>query len=191
MREPGALLQPNRLARSLEQLDSVPGFARRWARNLVLRRAVPFTATVGLQFVEMTPARVEVAVANHRAVQNHLRGVHAAAMTLLAETATGMVVGMNVRDDCVPVVQQIKVDFKKRAQGGLRAVAVLNPEQRALMQHRDKGEVTVAVQVTDESGEQPIECEFIWAWNPFGTRQANDMAGQTVAAKSQALSATL
>ena len=166
MRESGALLQPNRLARSLEQLDSVPRFARRWARNLVLRRAVPFTATAGLQFVEMTPTRIEVAVANHRSVQNHLRGVHAAAMTLLAETATGMVVGMNVRDDCVPVVKQIKVAFKKRVQGGLRAVAVLTPEQRALMQHSDKGEVMVAVQVTDESGEQPIECEFIWAWTP-------------------------
>ena len=185
------MLQPNRLARSLEQLDSVPGFARRWARNLVLRRAVPFTATVGLQFVELTPARVEVAVANHRSVQNHLRGVHAAAMTLLAETATGMVVGMNVRDDCVPVVQQIKVAFKKRAQGGLRAVAVLSPEQRALMQHSDQGEVTVAVHVTDESGEQPIECEFIWAWNPSGPRQANDMAGQTAAAKPHAQSPSL
>ena len=183
MRESVVLLQPNRLARSLEQLDSVPGFARRWARNLVLRRAVPFTATAGLQFVELTSARVEVTVANHRSVQNHLRGVHAAAMTLLAETATGMVVGMNVRDDCVPVVQQIKVAFKKRAQGGLRAVAVLSPEQRALMQHSDQGEVTVAVQVSDESGEQPIECEFIWAWNPYGPRQANDMAGQTAAAK--------
>ena len=191
MRESLAVLQPNRLARSLEQLDSVPAFARRWARNLVLRREIPFTATAGLQFVELTPARVEVAVANHRSVQNHLRDVHAAAMTLLAETATGMVVGMNVRDDCVPVVQQIKVAFKKRTQGGLRAVAVLSPEQRALMQHSDQGEVTVAVQVTDESGEQPIECEFIWAWNPSGPRQANDMAGQTAAAKPHAQSPTL
>ena len=29
-----------------------------------------------------------------------------------------------------------------------------------------RGEVTVAVTVTDESGNQPIECEFIWAWIP-------------------------
>ncbi len=34
------------------------------------------------------------------------------------------------------------------------------------MQQSDKGEVTVAVQVSDESGAQPIECEFIWAWVP-------------------------
>jgi acyl-coenzyme A thioesterase PaaI-like protein len=176
MGESAAALQPNRLARSLAQLDSVPGFARRWARNLVLRRAVPFTGTAGLRFIEMTPARVEVTVANDRRVHNHLRGVHAAAMTLLAETATGMVVGMNVRDDCVPLAKQLKVAFRKRAQGGLRAVAVLTPEQRALLQRSDKGEVTVAVHVSDESGEQPIECEFIWAWIPSGPRKAASSA---------------
>jgi len=154
------------------RLQRVPGFARGWARNLVLRRAVPFTGTAGLDFVEMTPQRVEIAVANRRRVQNHIHGVHAAAMTLLAETATGMVVGLNVRDDCVPLAKALKVAFKKRAQGSLRAVAVLTQEQRALMQQADKGEVSVAVQVSDESGAQPIECEFIWAWIPSAPRQA-------------------
>jgi hypothetical protein len=28
-------------------------------------------------------------------------------MTLLAETATGMVVGMNVRDDCLPLAKEL------------------------------------------------------------------------------------
>ena len=157
---------PNRLARTLGQLDRVPAVARPWARNLVLRRAVPFTGTAGLQYVEMTPQRVEVAVANQRRVQNHIHGVHAAAMTLLAETATGMVVGMNVRDDCLPLAKELKVAFKKRAQGALRAVATLTDDQRALMQQSDKGEVQVQVTVTDESGAEPVQCEFTWAWIP-------------------------
>ncbi len=84
---------------SIGLIERVPGSVRPWARNAVLRRAVPFTGTAGLQFVELTPSRVEIAVANRRRVQNHIHGVHAAAMTLLAETATGMVVGMTVRDD--------------------------------------------------------------------------------------------
>ena len=78
-----AATRPNRLARTLGQLDRVPAVARPWARNLVLRRAVPFTGTAGLQYVALTPQRVEVAVANQRRVQNHIHGVHAAAMTLL------------------------------------------------------------------------------------------------------------
>lgn len=163
--------RPNHLTRALSRLERLPAFARGWVRNWVLRRAVPFTGTARLQFVEMTPQRVEMAVANTRRVQNHIHGVHAAAMTLLAETATGMVVGMNVRDDCVPLAKQLTVAFKKRTQGAMRAVATLTDAQRALMVSSDKGEVTVAVQVSDESGAHPIECEFIWAWIPSGPRQ--------------------
>jgi len=185
-----AASKPNRLARSLQQLDAVPAFARGWARNLVLRRAVPFTGTAQLDFAVMTPDRVEVAIANQRRVQNHIKGVHAAAMTLLAETATGMVVGMNVRDDCLPLAKELKVSFKKRTQGALRAVATLTDAQRALMQGSDKGEVTVSVQVTDESGAEPIACEFIWAWIPSGPRKTtSDTPGDQPRAAKQARAA--
>jgi len=158
--------KPNRLARTLARLNAVPAPLRPLVRNLVLRRAVPFTGTARLDFAVMTPEKVEIAITNQRRVQNHIQGVHAAAMTLLAETATGMVVGMNVRDDCLPLAKEIKVQFKRRAQGDMRAVAQLSAQQRHLMQTQDKGEVVVSVNVTDASGEQPIVCEFIWAWVP-------------------------
>ena len=163
---------PNRLARTLGQLDRVPAVARPWARNLVLRRAVPFTGTAGLQYVALTPQRVEVAVANQRRVQNHIHGVHAAAMTLLAETATGMVVGMNVRDDCLPLAKQLSMAFVKRATGALTAVATLTPAQQQALRDSDKGEVTVKVVVTDEAGVEPVKCEFVWAWVPARPRQS-------------------
>ena len=90
----------------------------------------------------------------------------------LAETATGMVVGMNVRDDCIPLAKEMKMAFKKCATGSLRAVATLTDEQRAAMQASDKGEVTVSVVVTDEAGVEPVECEFLWAWIPSGPRKS-------------------
>jgi acyl-coenzyme A thioesterase PaaI-like protein len=158
--------RPNRLARTLAKLDLVPAPLRQHARNFVLRRAVPFTGTARLDFAVMTPEKVEIAIANERRVQNHIQGVHAAAMTLLAETATGMVVGMNVRDDALPLAKELRVQFKRRTQGDMRAVAALTQQQRQLMQSQDKGEVVVPVTVTDASGEAPIVCEFIWAWVP-------------------------
>ena len=167
--------RPNRLARTLAQLDRVPAPLRPLVRNLVLRRAVPFTGTARLDFAVMTPEKVEIAIANQRRVQNHIRGVHAAAMTLLAETATGMVVGMNVRDDCLPLAKELKVQFKRRTQGDMRdmrAVAQLTPQQRQLMQTQNKGEVVVPVTVTDASGDEPIQCEFIWAWVPSTKKSA-------------------
>ncbi|WP_269630110.1 DUF4442 domain-containing protein [Pelomonas sp. BJYL3] len=156
----------NRLARTLSKLDALPAALRPLARNAVLRRAVPFTGTAKLDFLRLEPAVAEIAIANRRPVQNHIGGVHAAAMGLLAETATGMVVGMNVRDDCLPLCKSMHVAFKKRATGALKAQAVLTEQQRALMQAEPKGEVTVQVTVTDEAGLNPVECEFVWAWVP-------------------------
>jgi acyl-coenzyme A thioesterase PaaI-like protein len=156
----------NRLQRTLAKLDGLPGPLRSAARNFALRRAVPLTGTAGLDFVDLSCERSEIRIANQRKVQNHIRGVHAAAMTLVAETATGMVVGMNVRDDCLPLCKSLQVAFRKRATGALKAEARLSPEQRALMAREVKGEVRVPVTVTDEAGIEPIECDFVWAWIP-------------------------
>ena len=162
---------PNRLERQLDRLSDVPVFARTWFRSVVLRRAVPFTGTAGIDFLQMSRERVEVGLKNEKKVQNHIGGIHASAMNLLAETATGMVVGMNVRDDCIPLAKELKMAFKKRATGALRAVAILTAEQQALMRASDKGEVNVRVTVTDEAGIAPVECEFVWAWIPSGLRK--------------------
>jgi acyl-coenzyme A thioesterase PaaI-like protein len=165
-------LQPNRMQRQLGRLDGMPAFLRPWVRGVVLRRTVPFTGTAGLDFVNLTPSQAEIAIPNRKRVQNHIGGVHASAMNLLAETATGMVVGMNVRDDCLPLAKELKMSFRKRATGSLRAVATLSDEQRAAMQASDKGEVKVSVTVTDEAGINPVECEVIWAWIPSGPRKS-------------------
>jgi acyl-coenzyme A thioesterase PaaI-like protein len=157
---------PNRLERQLNRLSDVPAFARTFFRGVVMHRAVPFTGTAGLDFLEMTPARVEIGLKNEKKVQNHIGGIHASAMNLLAETATGMVVGMNVRDDCIPLCKSMKVDFTRLATGSLRARARLTDAQRAEIVREPRGQVTVAVVVTDEAGANPVECEFVWAWKP-------------------------
>lgn len=167
-----ALHPPNRLERELDEISTVPAFARNWYRSVVMRRALPFARTAGLDFIEMSQQRVEIGITNRRKVQNHIGGVHASAMNLLAETATGMVVGMNVRDDCIPLVKEMKMAFRKRATGDLRAVATLSAEQCAAMTASDKGEIRVTATVTDEAGVNPVECEFVWAWIPSGPRKS-------------------
>lgn len=159
-------IAPNRMQLQLQQVDEFPRLLRPWVRNLVLRRAVPFTRTARVDFVEMSPSRVEVRLGNEPRVRNHIGGIHASAMNLLAETATGMAVGLNVRDDCLPLAKDMKMAFRKRATGALRAVAVLSDAQRAAMQASDRGEMQVQVTVTDEAGVEPVECEFTWAWVP-------------------------
>jgi acyl-coenzyme A thioesterase PaaI-like protein len=156
----------NRLSRTLARLDRLPAVLRTPARSLILGRIVKFVGTAGLRVEELTGTRARVSLANRSRVQNHIGGVHAAAMALLAETASGFVVGMNVPDDRVPVIKTLQLDYRKRATGGLRAVAELTDEQLASIRDHDKGEVTVAVKLTDDAGVEPVECRMVWAWTP-------------------------
>lgn len=152
----------NRLAKIVQKLEKYP----KSLLSYVVGRTVKFVGTAGVQFEEMTTDRVVVTLKNKKKVRNHIGQVHAAAMILLAETATGMVVGMNVSDDKIPLIKSLKTDFVRRSKGMMRAEAWLDEVQKQRILTDEKGEVLVNVKVTDESGEVPIECEMLWAWIP-------------------------
>lgn len=156
----------NNLSRTVDRLSFIPAAIRPGLLSRIFGRVVPFVGTSGLLYEELSENKVVVSIRNRRPVQNHIKGVHAAAMALLAETASGFVVGMNLPDDKLPLIKSLKVEYVKRTQGNMRAVATLTPEQVRLVREQPKGEVVVETVVTDESGESPIRCEMIWAWVP-------------------------
>lgn len=156
----------NRLSKIVGALSKLPGPVRKRALSGVMGTAVPFVGTAGIVIERLDASVCELHVPNRRRVQNHIGGVHAAAMTLLAETATGFVVALNVPDDRVPVVKSLSLEFKKRAKGSLRATARLTDEQRERIRTEQKGEVDVSVTLTDEGGREPIVAKMIWAWTP-------------------------
>lgn len=154
---------PNRLQRRLAQLERLGPLAAILRQGL-LRRAIPFTGTAGLVFRELTPDRVVIALPNRRRVQNHIRGVHAAATALLAETASGLALGMHLPDDRLPLLKSMDVRYVRRANGGLLASATLTGTDIERIHREEKGEVTIRVDVRDEDDEQPVECTMTWAW---------------------------
>lgn len=154
----------NRLTKLVNATSKLPQGIRSTLLSKTFGRVVPMVGSAKLRYVELSPAKVVVKIANHKAMQNHIGQVHACAMVLLAETATGFVTAMNVPDTAIMLIKSLKVDFKRPTQGAMTAVATLTPEQQALMQSSDKGETLVQVIVTDESGEAPIQCEMLWAW---------------------------
>jgi acyl-coenzyme A thioesterase PaaI-like protein len=156
----------NRMSRTLAPLDRLPRILQAPLRSLILGRVVPYVGTSGLSIDELTSERAVVSIANRRHVRNHIGNVHAAAVALLAETSSGFVVAMNVPDASVPVIKTLRVDFRKRPQGAMRAVAVLTPAQIDAIRTTAKGETPVQVTVTDGTGREPVTCEMIWAWVP-------------------------
>ncbi|MCB0541562.1 MAG: DUF4442 domain-containing protein, partial [Bacteroidetes bacterium] len=122
--------------------------------------------TSNIHFEKITNNELIVSVANKRKVRNHIGQVHAAAMALLAETATGILVGYNLPDDKLPLIKTMNINFVRRTKGAIKAVATLTDEQILNIMETDKGEVSVAVKVTDETDNEVIKAEMIWAWIP-------------------------
>lgn len=143
---------------------SPPRRLRSRSLSLLLGSQVRFAGTARVRIHELGQERAILSLKNRRPVQNHIKGIHAAAMALLAESASGFLVGMNVPDDKLPLIKTMKIDYLKRAQGDLTAIATLEAGQIEQIRQQDKGEVRVAVLVSDENGNQPIACEMVWAW---------------------------
>jgi len=156
----------NRLSRAVHKLDHLHPGLRPPLITWMFGGTVRFVRTAGLRFEELSEERAVLEIPNRHRVQNHIGTVHAAAVALLGETATGAVFGMSVPDDKIPLLKSMRIDYLKRSQGGLRAEATLTPELCARIGAEQKGEVSVPVRITDESGDSTVDAEYIWAWRP-------------------------
>jgi acyl-coenzyme A thioesterase PaaI-like protein len=158
--------KPNRINRIISSINLLPDIVRQRILTLSVTKKVPYVGTSLIHIEELTAERVIGRIPNKKRVQNHIHNVHAAAMALLAETVSGFVVAMNLPDDKLPLIKSIHVDYKKRTKGNMRAVATITDDQRKKMNSDPKGSTSIDVHVTDETGDEPIRCEMIWAWVP-------------------------
>lgn len=158
------MAKSNRLSKLVKASSRLPQGIRTALLSKTFGRVVPMVGSARIRYEQVSHDQVMVSMANHKAMQNHIGQVHACAMALLAETATGFVTAMNVPDSAVVLIKSIKIDYKRPTQGAMRAIATLTAEQQQLMQSTDKGETLVQVVITDESGEAPIQCEMLWTW---------------------------
>lgn len=156
----------NRLSRVVAKIGKLPAGLRPFAITRMFTSQVRFAGTGAVQFLELEEGRALLQMKNVRKVQNHIGTIHATAMALLGETATGAALGMVLPDSRIPLLKSLHIDYVKRAQGTLRAEAALTPEMRARVLAEEKGDLMVPVRVTDETGAEPIKCQFVWAWIP-------------------------
>ena len=154
----------NKLTKTLKQLDFLPEGLKMKTISFVLGNTVKYVGTSGVNFEKITPNELVVSLPNKSKVRNHIGQIHAAATTLLAETATGIIVGVNIPDNKIPLMKTLKVDFIRRSKGKQTAVSTLSEEQINLIQTTDKGETLVPVKVTDETGQEVVKAEMLWAW---------------------------
>ncbi len=158
------MTQTNKLSKLVKATSKLPQGIRSTVLSKTFGRVVPMVGSAKIRYINVTPSEVEVTIANHKAMQNHIGQLHACAMALLAETATGFVTAMNVPDSAIVLIKSINIDYKRPSKGAMRAIATLTHEQQQQIRKLERGETLVKVTLTDESGEAPIQCEMLWAW---------------------------
>lgn len=158
------MTQRNRLSKLVHSTARFPQGIRTALWSKAFGRIVPMVGTAKIRYLEVSASQVTVSLANHKAMQNHIGQLHACAMALLAETATGFVTAMNVPDSAIVLIKSMNADFKRPSKGAMTATATLTAEQQKLMQSTEKGETLVSVTLQDESGAAPVECQMLWAW---------------------------
>lgn len=128
---------------------------------------IPFVATAGCFIEAYTPTRVVVRLDNREAVQNHLGGLHAAALALLAETASGLVVALNVPPASAPLLRTMDVSFDRFARHAVQAEATLSGEDADRIQSRPIGKIDVDVTLTAPDDDTTLVSSALqWAWVP-------------------------
>ena len=156
----------NRLGKMVKRINAYSPFWRERVMSFLFGYVVKFAGTARLRINSLHYESSCLTLKNRRRVQNHIGSVHAAATSLLGESATGFLIGLHIPDDKIPLLKSMHVDYVKRSQGDLVARATIIPEQIKAMRNTEKGEVSVNVVITDEAGNEPVNCEFIWAWVP-------------------------
>lgn len=156
----------NALQRLVAAAARLPAPLRRRAVTLGFTSRVRFAGTGGVRFELLEEGRAIALMPNRGKVRNHIGGVHAAAMALLAETCSGAVFGLSLPPDKLPLLKSMHIDYVRRARGALRAEASLALPQRRLLTKKERGEMVVPVRVSDANGEEPIVCVMTWAWIP-------------------------
>lgn len=159
-------MKPNRLSQLVNRINTLPEALRIWLLSFIIGRIVRFAGTAGSKVIKLTPNECVIVLPNKKKVQNHIGSVHAAAMALLAESATGFITGLSVPDSRILVIRKLELEYLRRASGDMKAVARFDDEQIAYIQNTEKGEIVVPVVVTDSTGTETVKAHMVWAWTP-------------------------
>ncbi|RZF25418.1 DUF4442 domain-containing protein [Paraburkholderia sp. UYCP14C] len=154
----------NQINAVLATLSRLPRALQLPLFNFVFGRFSRFYRTVGVKAASIDPYSVTLTLANRARVRNHIRGIHAVAMTLPAEYAAGLVVAQHLPSNAVVLLRRLQMELHKPIRGSVRAIATLNPEHGETLRTEAEGKIEVLVQIEDETGQAPVSGVMQIAW---------------------------
>ena len=107
----------------------------------------PYFSSISPTMQELKPGYAKVTIKNRRAVQNHLKTVHAIAMCNMAELAGGMMTDISIPKGARWIPAGMTVKYVKKAKTDLTAIA-----DGSDIDWTTEGDIVVPVKVTDTEG---------------------------------------
>ena len=148
-----------RLRQTWKNLAPLPG--GKWLFSRIFGTLIPYSGSVRPQILELAPGFARVAMADRRAVRNHLACVHAIALTNLAEMTTGLAMTFGLPDSARAILTQISIDYLRKARGRLICECRCEPPSTD-----ERREMDVISEISDASGEVVARARARWLIGP-------------------------
>ena len=137
----------SKLLKVYERCAGLP-FGKRIFSKLVCLKA-PYFGTIKPVFLKLQPGCCEIRMKNRRAVQNHIRSVHAIAMCCLSELTAGTLLEVSLPPGLRWIPKGMQVSYLKIARTDLTACCEISTEGLS-----DIRELPMTVRVEDTRGEE-------------------------------------
>ena len=157
----------------VEKLEkSAPEFSKKISIKF-LGLVSPFNAHLKLKMLQWTRFKVQVEMSCHRAVKNHIGGIHAGALFTVGETCAGLLLVRNFKfADYRPIMAKISVEFLRQARSKVIATSEINEILlREIQLGLNRGEsqtVDMQTHIIDEEGQVVSRVMTQWqikAWD--------------------------
>jgi len=90
-------------------------------------KIAPYTSTINASVIELSDGHSKISITERKGLRNHLRSIHAVALTNLAEIATGLAVVYTLPKTSRGILIGLEVEFIKKGRGTIVATCDFQP----------------------------------------------------------------
>jgi len=118
-------MQTDVIFRVWQKLKLIPGGTFLFTK--LLDFVVPYTGSIHPRVLKIERGHTKIELRDHRAVRNHLRSIHAVALSNLGEMSSGLAMLSTFPSNWEGIVVGFSIEFLKKARGTIIAESRVEP----------------------------------------------------------------